>query len=59
VLAGGGCLLRGFPELLSQETELPVTRAADPLSCVVIGCGRYLEELDNLKRARRVLLLSQ
>jgi rod shape-determining protein MreB len=58
VLAGGGCLLRGFPELLSQETELPVTRSADPLSCVVMGCGRYLEELDNLKRARRALLSS-
>src|SRR5688572_1012092 len=50
VLAGGGSLLRGFPELLSQETELPVTRAADPLTCVAMGCGRYLEELDNLKR---------
>lgn len=58
VLAGGGCLLRGFPELLSQETELPVTRSADPLSCVVMGCGRYLEELDNLKRARKALLSS-
>jgi rod shape-determining protein MreB and related proteins len=58
VLAGGGCLLRGFPELLGQETELPVTRSADPLSCVVMGCGRYLEELDNLKRARRALLSS-
>jgi rod shape-determining protein MreB len=58
VLAGGGSLLRGFPELLSQETELPVTRAADPLTCVAMGCGRYLEELDNMKRARRVLLSS-
>jgi rod shape-determining protein MreB and related proteins len=58
VLAGGGSLLRGFPELLSQETELPVTRASDPLTCVAMGCGRYLEELDNLKRYRRVLLSS-
>ncbi|MBI4397351.1 MAG: rod shape-determining protein [Elusimicrobia bacterium] len=58
VLAGGGSLLRGFPELLSQETELPVTRAADPLTCVAMGCGRYLEELDNLKRDRRTLLSS-
>ncbi|MBP9127461.1 MAG: rod shape-determining protein [Elusimicrobia bacterium] len=52
VLAGGGSLLRGVPELLSQETELPVTRASDPLTCVVTGCGRYLEELDNIKRSR-------
>jgi len=32
VLAGGGSLLRGLPELLRQETELPVARSADPLS---------------------------
>jgi rod shape-determining protein MreB and related proteins len=51
VLAGGGSLLRGLPELLSQETELPVTRAADPLTCVALGCGRYLEELDNIRRS--------
>jgi rod shape-determining protein MreB len=50
VLAGGGSLLRGLPELLSQETDLPVTRAADPLTCVALGCGRYLEELDNIHR---------
>jgi len=51
VLAGGGSLLRGFPELLRQETELPVHRAADPLSCVALGCGKYLEELDKVRQA--------
>ena len=50
VLAGGGSLLRGFPELLRQETELPVHRAADPLSCVALGCGKYLEELDKIQQ---------
>ncbi|MBI4655155.1 MAG: rod shape-determining protein [Elusimicrobia bacterium] len=50
VLAGGGSLLRGFPELIRQETELPVHRAADPLSCVALGCGKFLEELDNLQQ---------
>ena len=56
IMAGGGSLLRGFPDLLSQETDLPVTLATDPLTCVVMGCGRYLEELDNIKRGRRELL---
>ena len=56
VMAGGGSLLRGLSDLLSQETDLPVTVSMDPLTCVVIGCGRYLEELDNIKRTRRVLI---
>ena len=43
VLAGGGSLLRGFAELLSQETELPVNLAEDPLTCVARGGGRILE----------------
>ena len=37
MLAGGGSLLRGLPDLIRQETELPVHRAADPLSCVALG----------------------
>ena len=52
VLAGGGSLLRGLPELICQETELPVHRSADPLSCVAIGTGRFLEELDKIKYRR-------
>jgi len=56
VMAGGGSLLRGLSDLLSQETDLPVTVSMDPLTCVVIGCGRYLEELDNIRRARKALV---
>src|ERR1041384_4650027 len=52
VLAAGGSLLRGLPELIRQETELPVHRSADPLSCVAIGTGKFLEELDHLARRR-------
>ena len=52
VLAGGGSLLRGLPELIRQETELPVHRAADPLSCVALGAGKFLEELDRIKHPR-------
>jgi rod shape-determining protein MreB and related proteins len=52
VLAGGGTLLRGLPDLVRQETELPVHRAADPLSCVAIGTGKFLEVLDGVKQRR-------
>lgn len=48
VLTGGGALLRGLDQLLSEETHLPVFIAEDPLSCVVMGSGRALEELDNM-----------
>ncbi|MFH1283932.1 MAG: rod shape-determining protein [bacterium] len=51
VLAGGGALIRGLAELIAQETELPVNLALDPLSCVVLGCGKYLEELDTIRHA--------
>ncbi len=51
-LAGGGCLLRELDKLLSQETGLLVQRAEDPRRCVVIGTGRYLDELRNLHKAK-------
>ncbi|MDD4004764.1 MAG: rod shape-determining protein [Elusimicrobiaceae bacterium] len=52
VIAGGGSLIRGITDLIRQETDLPVHRAADPLSCVAIGTGKYLEELDNIRNRR-------
>ncbi|MFA5162629.1 MAG: rod shape-determining protein [Elusimicrobiales bacterium] len=52
VLAGGGSLLRGMTDLIRQETDLPVHRAADPLSCVAIGTGKFIEELDNIRNRR-------
>lgn len=48
VLAGGGALLRGVDILLREETGLPVTVAEDPLSAVVMGTGKVLDELDLL-----------
>lgn len=45
VVAGGGSLLRGITELIKKETDIPVHRAADPLSCVALGTGKYLEFL--------------
>jgi rod shape-determining protein MreB len=53
ILSGGGSLVKGLPELISQETELPVNLADDPLTCVARGTGAYLEELDNIKRSKK------
>ena len=50
VLAGGGALLRGLDQLLRQETDLPITVADDPLSCVALGTGKVLDQLDLLKK---------
>ncbi len=51
-LAGGGALLRGIDKLISKETGLSVKVADDPVTCVVRGTGKYLEELDYIKRKR-------
>ncbi len=48
VLTGGGALLKGLDLLLGRETRLPVTVVADPLTCVVMGIGKVLEEPDLL-----------
>jgi rod shape-determining protein MreB len=53
MLAGGGALLRGLPELLRAETGLPVSVAEQPLMTVAVGAGRALEELDSLDSSSR------
>ena len=50
VLTGGGALLRGLDLLLRQETDLPIAVADDPLSCVALGTGKVLDELELLKK---------
>src|SRR2546421_472932 len=50
VITGRGALLRGLDHLLRQETNLPVTPGEDPLSCVALGTGKVLDELDLLKK---------
>jgi rod shape-determining protein MreB len=53
VLAGGGSLLRGLDEKLRQEVGLPVQLAESPLTCVVEGAGRSLDELETLERSAK------
>jgi len=50
VLAGGGALLTGIDVLIREETRLPIVIAEDPLSAVVMGTGKVLDELDLLSR---------
>jgi rod shape-determining protein MreB len=49
VLTGGGALLKGLDQLLRNETSLPITVVEDPLSTVVMGTGRALDNLYILK----------
>jgi rod shape-determining protein MreB len=48
VVSGGGALLRDLDIMLRDETGLPIVIAEDPLTCVVRGCGRALEETESL-----------
>ena len=52
VMTGGGALIRGMDRLLQHETKLPIHVDEEPLSCVVRGVGRIL---DDLKKYRTVL----
>ena len=49
VLTGGGALLKGLPELLTKELEVPVLIAESPLTCVVEGTGILLEKPNELE----------
>jgi rod shape-determining protein MreB len=49
VLAGGGALLKNLDKLLREETGLPIIVAESPLTAVVLGAGKALEELDLLR----------
>ena len=49
MLAGGGALISGLDKLIHEETKLPVMIAEDPLSCVALGAGKALDEIDVLR----------
>ena len=50
IMTGGGALLRGLDRRLVEETSLPVIVAEDPLTCVVRGTGRILENIESYKK---------
>ena len=50
ILTGGGALLKGIDKLIASQTGLDVKVADDPISCVVIGAGKALEEMKVIRK---------
>lgn len=59
VLTGGGALLRGLPELITQETKIATIVAEDPMDCVALGMGAALQTLDKFRESGTVLSSSR
>ena len=59
VLAGGGALIRGLDQVISDATGLSVIQAEDPLSCVANGTGKFLNLLGTLSREQVDRLVTQ
>jgi rod shape-determining protein MreB len=49
IMTGGGALIRGLDLLLQHETGLPIHVDDDPLTCVVRGTGRILDDFDKYR----------
>ena len=47
-MTGGGCLIDGLDKLLEEKLGIPVMIAEDAISCVAIGTGKALENIDKL-----------
>lgn len=52
ILTGGGSLIEGIDKLISDVTKMPVSIAPDPLTSVVRGCGKVLEDAKLLARIK-------
>jgi rod shape-determining protein MreB len=53
-LAGGGSLLRGIDKFFTNQLKTPVNVAEDPISCVVRGTGKVLEDIELLSKVQVV-----
>ena len=54
MLAGGGSLIAGMDKFMSEETRMPVYVVDDPMTAVVRGCGKVLDDIELLKRVKVV-----
>lgn len=52
IITGGGALLKRLDQRIADETQMPVYIDEDPLTTVVRGCGKALEEIDLLEKVR-------
>lgn len=59
VLTGGGALLRNLDKVLSDETNMPVIVAENPLDCVALGTGRALENLHLFRSKAGITIRSE
>ena len=50
IMTGGGALLKGLDKRLREEANLPVNVADDPLTCVVRGTGKVLEDMNHYSK---------
>lgn len=48
VVTGGGALLRDLDRMLAEQTGLPIILTENPLTCIVTGCGRVLQDIDTM-----------
>ena len=49
ILTGGGSLLRGLEQLMEERTGINAMTAEEPMTCVAIGTGKYVDLLSGDK----------